>query len=55
MNQFNFPTIIPHKNSTNLLQYCLDSISLHDDIQVIVVEDDNDVDSHFDYLEIVAI
>lgn len=37
-----FSIIIPHKNSTKLLQYCLDSIPLRDDVQVIVVDDNSD-------------
>lgn len=40
----NYSIIIPHKNSTALLQYCLDSIPLREDIQVIVVDDNSDVD-----------
>lgn len=42
MNMINFSIIIPHKNSAALLQYCLDSIPLRDDIQVIVVDDNSD-------------
>ena len=37
-----FSIIIPHKNSTGLLQYCLSSIPVRDDIQVIVVDDNSD-------------
>lgn len=44
MNDFNFSIIIPHKNSAALLQYCLDSIPIRDDIQVIVVDDNSDAD-----------
>ena len=41
---FNFSIIIPHKNSADLLQYCLDSIPNRDDVQVIVVDDNSDAD-----------
>ena len=37
-----FSIIIPHKNSIGLLQYCLSSIPVRDDIQVIVVDDNSD-------------
>lgn len=40
----NFSIIIPHKNSADLLQYCLNSIPLRDDMQVIVVDDNSDSD-----------
>lgn len=40
----NFSIIIPHKNSADLLQYCLDSIPNRDDVQVIVVDDNSDAD-----------
>ncbi len=38
----NYTVIIPHKNSVDLLQYCLDSITIRDDVQVIVVDDNSD-------------
>lgn len=38
----NYTVIIPHKNSAELLQYCLDSIPLRDDVQIIVVDDNSD-------------
>ena len=44
MSIFNFSIIIPHKNSADLLQYCLNSIPLRDDMQVIVVDDNSDSD-----------
>lgn len=40
----NYSIIIPHKNTPELLQYCLDSIPIRDDVQVIVVDDNSDVD-----------
>lgn len=43
MSTINYSIIIPHKNSANLLQYCLDSIPVRDDVQVIVVDDNSDV------------
>lgn len=36
-----FSIIIPHKNVSDLLQRCLDSIPLRDDVQVIVVDDNS--------------
>ena len=39
---FTFTVIIPHKNTPVLLQRCLDSIPLRDDLEVIVVDDDSD-------------
>lgn len=46
----NYSIIIPHKNSPELLQYCLDSIPVRDDVQVIVVDDDSDADKvDFEY------
>ena len=41
---YNYSFIIPHKNSPSLLQRCLDSIPLADDIEVIVVDDNSDED-----------
>ena len=40
----NYSIIIPHKNTPDLLQRCLDSIPIRDDIQVIVIDDNSDVD-----------
>ena len=40
--QPNFSIIIPHKDIPNLLQRCLDSIPVRDDVQVIVVDDNSD-------------
>lgn len=37
-----FSIIIPHKNSPELLQRCLNSIPQKDDIQIIVVDDNSD-------------
>ena len=45
----NYSIIIPHKNIPQLLQRCLDSIPVRDDVQVIVVDDNSDsriVDFH---------
>ena len=36
---YNYSVIIPHKNCVPLLQRCLDSIPVRDDIQVVVVDD----------------
>ena len=36
--------IIPHKNCPVLLNRCLDSIPIRDDVQIIVVDDNSDVD-----------
>ena len=40
----NYTIIIPHKNSADLLEYCLSTIPVRDDVQVIVVDDNSDVD-----------
>lgn len=40
----NYSIIIPHKNTPDLLQYCLDSIPVREDVQVIVVDDNSDAD-----------
>lgn len=37
-----YSIIIPHKNSPELLQFCLDSIPVREDVQVIVVDDNSD-------------
>ena len=38
----NYSFIIPHKNTPDLLQKCLDSIPRRDDVQIIVVDDNSD-------------
>ncbi len=38
----NYSIIIPHKNTPDLLQRCLDSIPRRDDVQIIVVDDNSD-------------
>lgn len=49
--KYYFTIIIPHKNIPNLLQRCLDSIPLREDLQIIVVDDNSNLDkvdfSHF--------
>ena len=42
MCKINYSIIIPHRNSAEMLQYCLDSIPARNDIQVIVVDDNSD-------------
>ena len=42
MNSINYSIIIPHKNSSNLLQRCIDSIPRRDDVQIIIVDDNSD-------------
>lgn len=42
MTNYNFSIIIPHKNTPDLLQRCLDSIPRREDIQIIVVDDNSD-------------
>lgn len=37
-----YTIIIPHKNTPDLLQRCLDSIPQRDDVQIIVVDDNSD-------------
>ena len=39
---YNFTVIIPHKNTPDLLQRCLDSIPQRNDLQVIIVDDNSD-------------
>ncbi len=41
-NMINYSIIIPHKNSQELLAYCLATIPVRDDVQVIVVDDNSD-------------
>jgi len=43
-NEINYTVIIPHKNTPDLLQCCLDSIPQRADIQTIVVDDNSDPD-----------
>lgn len=38
----NYSIIIPHKDTPELLQQCLDSIPLRDDLEVVVVDDNSD-------------
>jgi len=40
----NYSIIIPHKNNTELLKRCLDSIPRREDVQIIVVDDNSDSD-----------
>ena len=42
LSMINYSIIIPHKNIPDLLQRCLDSIPVRDDVQVIVVDDNSD-------------
>lgn len=42
MNTILLTVLIPHKNNQVLLEKCLSSIPLRDDIQVIVVDDNSD-------------
>ena len=55
MNEIAFSFIIPHKNTPDLLQKCLDSIPRRDDVQIIVVDDNSDPEKvdfdHFPGLE----
>lgn len=39
---YTFSIIIPHKNIPSLLQRCLDSIPVRDDLQIIIVDDNSD-------------
>ena len=43
-NMINYSFIIPHHNSPDLLNRCLDSIPQRDDIEIIVVDDNSDND-----------
>ena len=42
MNKFNYSIIIPHKNSPDLLQRCINSIPKRNDVQIIIVDDNSD-------------
>lgn len=39
---YNFTIIIPHKNIPKLLQRCLDSIPIREDIQIIIIDDNSE-------------
>lgn len=39
---YNFSIIIPHKNIPDLLQRCLETIPIRDDLQIIIVDDNSD-------------
>lgn len=41
---FKYSFIIPHKNCPSLLQRCVDSIPIRNDIQIIVIDDNSDED-----------
>jgi glycosyltransferase involved in cell wall biosynthesis len=41
-NSINYSIIIPHKNSPLLLERCLESIPIRNDIQIIIVDDNSD-------------
>jgi len=41
---YNFSIVIPHKNTPDLLERCLDSIPVREDVQVIIVDDNSDAD-----------
>lgn len=43
-NKINYSIIIPHKNATDLLQRCLNSIPRREDIQIIIIDDSSDSD-----------
>lgn len=43
-SEINYSIIIPHKNISDLLQRCLNSIPKREDIQIIVVDDNSDPD-----------
>lgn len=44
MNKINYSFIIPHRNSPELLNRCLNSIPKREDIEIIVVDDNSDED-----------
>lgn len=44
MTLYTYSIIIPHKNSSDLLQRCIASIPQRDDVQIIVVDDNSDED-----------
>ncbi len=41
---YKYSIIIPHKNTPTLLQRCLDSIPVREDVQLIIVDDNSDTD-----------
>ncbi|MBD5321128.1 MAG: glycosyltransferase family 2 protein [Bacteroides sp.] len=43
-NKIIFSLIIPHKNIPSLLQRCLDSIPVREDLEIIIVDDNSDSD-----------
>ena len=43
-DEYTYSIIIPHKNTPDLLNRCVDSIPIRDDAQIIVVDDNSDVD-----------
>jgi glycosyltransferase involved in cell wall biosynthesis len=55
MDEVVFSVIIPHKNTPDLLQRCLDSIPRRKDVQIIIVDDNSDEDkvdfAHFPCME----
>ena len=40
--EYTFSIIIPHKNTPQLLERCINSIPERDDVQIIIVDDDSD-------------
>ena len=42
MSKLNYTIVIPHKNSPQYLNRCLNSIPYRDDIEIIVIDDDSD-------------
>lgn len=44
MDNINYTFIIPHKNSPQLLQQCINSIPRRNDIQIIIVDDNSNID-----------
>lgn len=42
--EFTYTFIIPHKNCPKLLQRCVNSIPISEDIEVIIIDDNSDVD-----------
>jgi glycosyltransferase involved in cell wall biosynthesis len=48
MGFINYTIIIPHKNIPQLLQRCIDSIPIREDLQIIIVDDNSDA-VHVDF------
>ncbi len=44
MNSFKYTFIIPHKNSPDLLQRCIDSIPTRADVQIVIVDDNSSIE-----------